>query len=58
MEIKFDGSGVETVREMEIPPREGEIIFLDDDLYYVVSVMWRDPAKPDGQDVTVELSRN
>ena len=57
MQVLFDGvDGGTEQREMEIPPREDEIVFLDEELYHVVSVMWHDPAGSDDHDVTVELS--
>lgn len=58
MHVTFDAPALDSpTREMPVPPREGETIYLNGGRFDVVAVMWHDPGEPGEQGVTVELAQ-
>ncbi len=56
MRVSFDVPEQHDIdREMPMPPRQGEKVYLNDEMYEVTDLMWEDPDTTDEQEVAVHL---
>ncbi|WP_458189110.1 hypothetical protein [Haladaptatus sp. NG-WS-4] len=59
MHVTFDPDGQKEVTyEMDVPPRQNEIVRLRDDVFVVADVIWRPSDDGSGLEPVVDLHRS